>query len=293
MLASSCAATESNRGSDSQVIGSLLRSAAGFPTSNSEFFTTMSAYDSALEEEIAMCMRSHGFVYVRNTHTNDSQIAYQGFDLSREQFANEFGFGIAKGTISGLSETTDETSKYLLSLSEDELIEYRKTLYGHDSDQVELESDGCYQRADATVSKPSWHVNLDWSYTVSDELTQRMYSDPKIVSIRQEWIECMAESGYQNLTSEEDLIDTLHNEMANLIHTLIPLSPRFDSGQEFLHSLSKESREMFDAFLSKELRLAVASYECNAEHESQVISISREIEESILESNPPLQIQSR
>lgn len=291
-LTVSCAKTETAGNNDTNMVGDILRDAAGFPHSNSEFLSTIGAYENALEEQTAVCMRSSGFEYIPRIDSDDKQIEALGFDLSQKQYANELGFGIANGTIEGFTTTDNSNFEYQASLSEDQLTEYQVTLYGDSFDQLQTETkgNGCQQRASEIVTKPSWFINLDWSYMVSDELSQRLDSDPRIILLDSAWFKCMVESGYDNWSREEELVDSLNQEMVEITRTLIPLTPAFNTGEDFLKSLSKISRETFETFRSKEIRLAVASHTCNARHQDQFISISQEIEKSILESNPPAQI---
>lgn len=272
-----------------ELSGSILRNVAGMPDSISKELLATSDYSHRIEAAIATCMRSNGFEYFPEENELKQQIDKLGFDLPPGDFARDFGFGIFNGTILGMNSRNSLNNEYVLSLNPEEIESYRITLNGTDvlmqSGSDVLEVGGCRRHALEIVEQPSWYTNQDWLADVSSQLFQRLSSDPRIIDIERQWMSCMAGLGYDDWTNEEELNNSLNNEFIELFQTLIP-TQRFDDGEEFLKALDEESRTALDAFRSKEIELAVASHECSSEHDDSVLSISKEIEESIILSNP-------
>lgn len=273
----------------SSVPGSVLRETAGMPASFGEEFVILSEYNNLREDSIASCMRSNGFKYFPEKQMGNERVKSLGLDLSSADFANQFGFGISNGLLQGLNSDSDEDFEYLSSLSERELESYWLTLHGeHNPEHPGTENHeigGCLKQALDSVDLPPWHANLEWLNDVSTELSQRLSADTRIIQIERQWIQCMAKSGYDGLTSEEELNSSLNNEFIQLFQTLVPTRP-FDNGEEFIKVLDKKSKAALDEFRSKEIELAVASHECSHETDETVMAISKEIEREIISVVP-------
>lgn len=272
-----------------EIPGSVLRDAAGLPGSISEELLATSDYNSRIEAVIAACMRSNGFDYFPDQNESNQRIDNLGFDLPPGDFAKDFGFGISNGFILGLNPQNNLNIEYFESLNREELESYRIALDGVDalvkSGSDVLEVGGCRRQALETVKPPLWYTNRDWLAVVSTELFQRLSSDPRIINFEQQWISCMAGLGYDRLTTEEEMVDSLNREFGQLFGTLIP-TRRFDDGEDFVKSLDEESRKKLDSFRSKEIELAVASHECSHQNDDMVMLISKEIERELLSITP-------
>lgn len=285
-----CSVVSSSEGlEDSIRPGSLLRETAGMPASISEGMTVSSDYIREIDDAIAVCMRLHGFEYFPAENESENRIAAWGFEQSTADYAEEFGFGIASGVIVGFAVESEQSSDYLRSLTPDKYTAYRVALEGEDSlkepGSSSLKIGGCRREARDSVKAPPWYDNWEWFDAVGKQLAERMSADPRIIEIEEKWIKCMATLGYDGLTSVEELSTSLHDEFIQHWQTFVPLRD-FNDGHEFLAALDDESKARFEAFRAKEIELAVASYECSFEDEATVAAISREIEQSIIESNP-------
>lgn len=287
---SSCSVNVSFRNSDySPEPGSLLREAAGRPASVSEELLITSRYIGQVEDVIASCMRSSGFEYVSQQTTGVEQFGILGLDLDPDAYAKRYGFGIANGAIQGIKVQSDQQTEYLTSLSPEEYLAYRVALEGDgalkEPGTEVLEIGGCTREALDSVDQPTWSAHSEWLDAVSVELSQRLSSDSRLIEIEEQWVQCMADSGYGGLISVEQLSISLSDEFSQLFQVLIPTQD-FRNGDEFLDALDDESRSAFEEFRSREIELAVASHECSKDHDATVASISEEIERSILASNP-------
>ena len=285
-----CSVDESDESpSRSPEPGSLLREAAGLPSSINDELMISSNYAGQMEDAISSCMRSNGFEYFSEHGGDMERILSFGFELPSDEYAQRYGFGIVAGAIQGFRVQADEHAEYLANLTPEEFTAYRVALEGEDVlkdiGAKALEIGGCRRVALDSVDEPAWYAHTEWLDAVSTELSQRLAVDSRIIEIEAQWIECMAASGYSSMSSEEQLSNSLNDEFTQLFRTLVPKRP-FRDGEEFLEALDDESRAALEKFRAREIKLAVASHDCSSEHDGTVLSISREIERSILASHP-------
>ena len=270
-------------------IDSPLREAGGLPASVAEQLIVQSEYATRIEEFIATCMREKGFEYYPRPQTDKQQILAAGYDMPRDEFARTHGFGISNTNLFGAASPLDRNSGYTNSLNVTEYDSYRVALHGEDilktPGSKTIRKGGCQLTAENSVAAPAWHDNFDWLETVSEELSQRLLSHPRILEIEESWTTCMADAGYSRWRTVEELDDSLSAEFYELLPTFLPFQGVGES-DALIDALDEESRQSLEAFRAKEIALATASHNCSKVYEDEYQQIRLELEKSILSSNP-------
>lgn len=287
---SSCSENNSDRTTGRTLPGALLREAAGLPDTVSEEIRTTAEYYNNIEDAIFVCMRLKGFNYFPRRVDGDKRADSLGFDLPSARYAEEFGFGITRGFITGFAVINGKEEEYLQSLNHAELEAYMIALDGEQALDPPgtniIEIGGCRDEARTSVEKPEWFKHADWLEASFKEYYDRLVADPRIIAIDQEWTLCMQHAGFDAWDSVDDLSDSLSEEFGELWNSFRP-TKAFNSGEEFLEVLDEESAAAYATFQAKEIELAVAAHKCSIVNKETEISIMNELQARILATDAP------
>lgn len=287
---SSCADNDSGQVTGSTLPGALFRKAAGMPDTIGEEMVVLAEYQNDIEDAIYKCMRLKGFDYFPQRVDGEHRTDSFGLDLSPDEYAEEFGFGIAKGFIAGLATVQYSEEDYLQSLNRKEREAYMIALNGEqalDPPGTEIiEIGGCQGEARTSVEEPEWFKHANWLEAAFNKYYDRLVADPRIIAIDQEWTSCMQHAGFDVWSSVDDLGDSLIEEFGELSANFRPIKP-FNSGEEFLEALDEESAAAYATFQAKEIELAIAARKCSMVNEETVNSIMNELQTRILSTDAP------
>ena len=290
IFVSSCSENNPGRIQGRTLPGALLREAAGLPDTVGEEIRTTAEYYNNIEDAVFVCMRLEGFNYFPRRVDGNKRADVLGFDLPSARYAEEFGFGIARGFITGFAIANSKEEEYLQSLNHTELEAYMIALNGEQALDPPgasiIKIGGCRGEAAASVAKPVWHKDVGWLEASFKEYYDRLMADPRIIAINQEWTSCMQHAGYDVWGSVDDLSDSLIEEFGELSLSFRP-TKTFNSGEEFLEALDEESTAAYATFQAKEIELAIAAHKCAISNEETVTAIMNELQVKILSTDAP------
>lgn len=287
---SSCSENDSEQITEPNLPGALFREVAGMPDTIGEEMVILAEYENDIEDAIYKCMRSKGFNYFPQRVDGEHRTDSFGLDLSPDEYAEEFGFGIAKGFIAGFVTVQNREEEYLQSLNRPEFEAYMVALHGEQAldppGTAIVKIGGCRGEARTSVEKPEWFKHANWLEASFEKYYDRLIADPRIIEINQEWALCMRHAGYDVWGSFDDLGDSLTEEFGELSVNFQP-TKAFNSGEEFLEALDEESAAAYATFQSKEIELAIAARKCSIVNEETVTSIMNELQARILSTDAP------
>ena len=272
--------------SPTQRHGSLFHEATAMPNTASDRLISEIRYTNAIEDSISECMNDRGFEYVVQHSDPNEYIESFGTELTAEDYAKQFGFGILQGAIS-FDQFHSRSHNQL------EQSEAYTTALGTDPSSVSLgevaiKADGCMAEAYSSVEPPQWFRYLNWLREVESMLTQRVQADQRFKIFEQQWVECMSEFGYDEWDSQEDLVTFLDKDFVLALVRIDNRSAENDPLSSLdLAASDDTSVAILDDFAAKEIELAVASYHCTEEFSNERTGIREELEREILKSNPP------
>lgn len=287
---SACSENDSEQITESTLPGALFREAAGMPDTIGEETGILAEYENNIEDVIYKCMRSKGFNYFPRRVDGKHRVDSFGLDLSPDEYAEEFGFGIAKGFIAGFATVQNREEEYLRSLNRPEFEAYMVALHGEQAldppGTAIVKIGGCQGEARTSVEKPEWFNHANWLEASFEKYYDRLIADPRIIEIDREWALCMRHAGYDVWGSFDDLGDSLTEEFGELSVNFQP-TKAFNSGEEFLEALDEESAAAYATFQAKEIELAIAARKCSIVNEETVTSIMNELQARILSTDAP------
>lgn len=287
---SSCSENGSEQITGSTLPGALFREAAGMPDTVGEEMVVLAEYENNIEDAIYRCMRMKGFNYFPQRVDGEHRTDSFGLDLTPDEYAEEFGFGIAKGFIAGFVTVQNREEEYLQSLNQPEFEAYMIALHGEQALDPPgtkiIEIGGCQGEARTSVEKPEWFNHANWLEASFKRYYDRLIADSRIIEIDKEWASCMRQAGYDVWGSFDDLGDSLTEEFGELSTNFRP-TEAFNSGEEFLEALDEESAAAYATFQAKEIELAIAARKCSAVNEETVTSIMNELQARILSTDAP------
>ena len=282
-----------------------------------------------VEENIARCMAEEGFEYVPAVRPMSSS----SFAFDEEEFARERGFGITtwygQEDPFGFEDNdwVDPNDAILEALSESEREAYHETLYGpgayHSGSPgesiVEIvdSGEGCRQRAYEEVYGARDEV---WEQLGPkfEELTQRLFADPRFQEASDRWAVCMADRGYP-YGSIEQMYEEVYQDFQSRLDEIIGEGGGFvnpfegwteEEIEAFLAERSEEEisdfydqaqqqgmqdidQEALAALQQEERDLAVAAFECQQELEDVLDELRQEYEGRFIRENRDLLEQIR
>lgn len=282
-----------------------------------------------VERIVATCMAEQGFQYTqRDVSSGGISFALgssAGEDLSEEEYAAQYGYGIFT--------TFDEVFEYdgddpdafadpnddlLSAMSEAERNAWTTALYGTqpefdpetgqpidpetgeptDDFSIFLDSGGCVNEASEAVFG-SFEILFQLE-SEFDELDQRISADPRIVELTSKWSACMAEAGYFYSDPEEP-IEEISQEFNQFQFAAFNDAGVFDDSAPAIESddgsgvafegafgqpeLSPEREAELQRQQAREIELAVADHACSDGLEEEAAAISAEYEARFIEEN--------
>lgn len=251
--------------------------AIGWPSQQSGTFVTES--DQLRENLIAECMADRGFVYhAAEAHESATRKDEEVVPvLGTREYAEQYGYGILGsddpnqtdvGEVSG----SNPNQVYVASLNAWEQAAYYEALYGPtygtthelqsedpsvDESATRRDQESCFDWAELEVqqsaSAQAWtdpefaalFVEID-NFTIS----LREYN-PDVAALNNEWATCMAENGFPEFSSKEQIRTSLWNER-QLLYT------HPNSGE-----VQEPSTEEKNKFSGREVNVAVTEIDCD------------------------------
>lgn len=240
--------------------------------------------DRKREELIARCMADEGFEYIPADSTSYSFSAEDtdGPQWGTLEFAEQYGYGMISwpGMEDMSEEPTDEyvdpNQDYVESLSPSEQEAYWSTLYGAPMTEEDMElqeedeegasyyeydwtTNGCWGWADHELNGETSNANFWEDPEFEDMMTalESMYTtlyegNADLAALDAEWAACMAESGFDGMTTKMAAQDTLYEEYNAL----------YSSGGDD-DEWVEPAKEKVDQFQAQEIKQAVADWKCS------------------------------
>ncbi len=227
-----------------------------FGLTNEEF----ASYVEQVESKIATCMAEAGFEYVPADVTAVLEVGvWMRADpsMSREDFKSQWGYGISTRTDDPAREVGlgDQNIRIYESLSESEKLAYDRTLFGDDPDAtfaLTLDDEdfggtgGCTEEA---VSEVFPAEMLSSSFVNPKDIL--IESDPRVVAAEEEWMDCMAEDGYE-YEDQDEIIEEYEERYEELLDGRDP------------DELTGSDLEALEELQGEEIAVALKDLECQA-----------------------------
>lgn len=279
--------------------------------SQEEMQAQSDAQNREVEELVASCMQDQGFDYIPND-TNSGTV-FSGDDLDVEwgtrEFAEQYGYGISTDPwgyddmpVDDGTEYVDPNAEYTAAMSESELTAYQEALWGPPQEYVEGEepteydwtTGGCYGAAQHEVYEMGGAETDEYS-ALEDEISsfwETVQADPRLTELNAAWASCMADAGFDGLTSVNDSTQPLYDEWSQLQGWEDP------DYQAQLEDWDWEANpdgppqpepdaDAAAAFTKKEIETAVADFDCQKKVDYQAESqrIDHELQQQFVDQN--------
>jgi len=220
-----------------------------------------------VEASIAQCMREAGFEYIAVDYNTVRRGMVADKSLpgySEEQFAREFGFGIATlytGKPPQLSEVDtpakiglgDQNARIFANLSSTDQIAYTRTLFGENPDAtfaISLEAEnfslvgGCTQKAIEQVFSPE---ELSATYLNPHDAIRQQ--DPQMAAAFTQFADCMRANGFTYSREQE-----IEPDLKKRLYAITEGAP--------IEALSTEAQSALKQLQEEELAIAASLFEC-------------------------------
>lgn len=176
------------------------------------------AGDKQQEQLVAECMEQRGFTYF--VAAQNPQSIPNDLRQGAREFAQSHGYGISDGVTGGSS---DLNADYVASLPQDQQDAYYQALYGSGADTPSVADqnwagDGCLDQAarqvqDSALQRAWTDPDFAPLFVAMDEFAITLHEhNPEVEALNTEWAGCMAEAGYPEFTSKEQLRTALWEE---------------------------------------------------------------------------------
>lgn len=220
-----------------------------------------------VEAAIAQCMREAGFEYIAVDYNTVRRGMVADKSLpgySEEQFASEFGFGIATlytGQPPQLAEFDtpakiglgEQNARIFAALSTTDQVAYTRTLFGENQEAtfaVSLEAEnfsltgGCTRKAIEQVFAPE---ELSATYlNAHDAILQQ---DPNMAGIFKQFADCMRSHGF-NYSREQEI----EPDLKKRLYAITAGAP--------IDALSAEAQTALKRLQAEEIAIAAALFDC-------------------------------
>ncbi|RMI06735.1 hypothetical protein [Cellulomonas triticagri] len=263
-----------------------------------------------VEELVAACMQDEGFEYT--PAENSGTIVSSSDDLDVEYgtvaFAEEYGYGIstdpwgyADMPSDDANEWVDPNQEYVESLSETAATAYQEALWGPSVEYVEGEEPqeydwttaGCYGSAQHEVYEGG---DTSEEYAGLEDELNRFYesvqSDPRTVELEDAWASCMADAGFDGLTSMQEATEPLYEEWNGMQGwddpEYVAAQESWDWEAEPEGPPAPEVDEAaLAAFTAKEIEQATADFGCQeqVEYTKKSIEINHELQQDFVDEH--------
>lgn len=258
VFATACgtATGEEGDGGSSSPTSQPLPGVQAFGLTNEEF----ASYVQQVESKIASCMAEAGFEYVPADVTAVLEVGvWMRADpsMSREDFKTQWGYGISTRTDNPAREVGlgDQNIRIYESLSESEKVAYDRTLFGDDPeatfamtlDDEDLSGTGGCTGTAVTEVFPEEMLSSSFT-NPKDVLVE---SDPRVIAAEEEWMDCMAEDGYE-YEDQDEIIEEYEERYDELLDGRDP------------EELTGADLEALAELQSEEIAIALKDLECQA-----------------------------
>ena len=288
--------------------------------------------EADIQEEIRQCMVSEGWEYTPYVPDVDFESFSGPFDedLTEEEFAAKYGFGISTmfleqndpGNFEEYDPTDDPNYVYRESLASAEQEAYDRALNGtFDFDESDIEYDdggneiypeyepsGCmplaYEEAYGGGEQQAVWEELGSKY---EELYERIEADPRVVEVRQQWNSCMRESSYE-FADEREMYGEIEQRMEPFYEALwggdvffegdglVAESEAVEGGEPETFeppSLTPEQEADLAELNDYEIGVATANIACRAGFDDIYQEVSQSYEAEFIRDNLELLTQAR
>lgn len=276
--------------------------------SEEEQQAAMDEQNREVEQLVATCMQEQGFDYTPAVETGGSQVMSDD-DLDVEwgsrEFAEQYGYGISTspwGTEDDSDvpvQVADPNEEYRNGMSESEQQAYDAALWGPpvDGDDPEAEYDwttaGCYGEAQHEVYEGGQDTA---AYAgLEDEVQQFWESipeDPRMAELDASWASCMADEGYDGLSSTSTAQDALFEEYEEISGwndpEYVAQSESWDWVAEPDGPPAPEvDQAAMDAFTDREIAQAVADHDClqETDYTARTMEIDHELQQEFVDQH--------
>jgi len=242
---------------------SALPGTKEFGLTDEEFATTVESVQSL----IASCIADAGFEYIpADVQTVEMAMAAVRAEpgMSEELYTAQWGFGITTRFDNRVKEIElgPQNVRILEGLSAADRVAYERTLYGEDPDATFAfafdEEDfggtgGCTREA---VEQSFTEEQLSGNYANPKDIL--VEQDPRVVEAQANWVECMADAGYDYL-DQDDIIDEYQERLSALV------------GEDDPEGLTGPRADQLRELQAEEIAVALADLECETQHTTDVI----------------------
>ncbi|RMH69645.1 MAG: hypothetical protein D6683_15970 [Actinomyces sp.] len=218
--------------------------AFGFPLTPAERFAATARLSNEMEESVAACMRARGHEYSPALIDIAGDTARYGYDLTPEEYASTFGFGLAEGFLRSMDAPSSSAS-----------ASYSTPAAGPDLDACRERAREELPAADRTLLE-----QIEAYDAARGQIESALRSDPELRRLNEQWSRCMAARGY-TATDEEDLV---RQESAAFDALLADLGASLVPGPSGAPSLTPDARARVEAFRDAEIAAAEASLACRS-----------------------------
>lgn len=218
----------------------------GFPLTPGEMFAAQAAVTNKIEQSIASCMKSNGENYNPALTDAAEEFSRLGGDLTPEQYASTFGFGLAEGLIRTVSSGSMSTSSAGTS---EKYMQY---------------VDACRASAVDTLGVADRKLvdAVDAYENSRGAIDRALRNDPEVLKLRGQWSACMARHGY-TFGNEEELASGFINQFDSLLKGLGGFVVGGAGGAPA--DIRPDARSALEAFKKSEIDAAEASVACRSE----------------------------
>ncbi|MCL1899851.1 MAG: hypothetical protein FWG11_04965 [Promicromonosporaceae bacterium] len=255
----------------------------------------MDAESRMVENLVAECMAEYGFNYIPNESTSNrvhimDEDDSGGVQWGTLEFAEEFGFAISTDPwrdsgddLDGMmpeieNEWFDPNQEQVDAMSDSERDAWWEALWGPPQEgDWDPELAGCFGRAQNQVW--SWSSPEQFSALEAEMngLWEQIEADPRLRDAQVQWANCMADEGFDGLTSAWDLQDELWNEWAEM-NGWVGNDDLWANWDWDLNPegpvLPAPSEEDAAEFRAREIAAAVASFTCDAQADIDGVRMS-------------------
>lgn len=239
-----------------------------------------------VEEMVASCMQEQGFDYTPAENNGGTVFASDDLDVEwgTLEFAEQYGYAISTDPWASSDQPDDATEwvdpnqEYVESMSEGEATAYQEALWGVPVESTEDEvqeydwtTAGCYGAAQHEVYEGGV---ASGEFDALQEELNRFYetaeADPRVAELDSAWASCLADEGYDALTTTSSAQEALYTEWNELQGWEDPeylaLSESWDwEAEPDGPPMPEPDEAAVAAFTEKEIAQAVADFRCQEE----------------------------
>lgn len=248
--------------------------------------------NQAFGEALAVCMAEQGFDYQhRSADASDTPDGRGPFELSEEEFATEYGYGITTIDEDDRQGWQDPNEAMLEEMSVAERTAWNRARYG---ETMQLDDNGEVTGMPAPVSRDDaidrgcegqaadevWggdegidHAAVEEQFATlfADMATiwERVDDDPRVVAAVDEWSACMADGGHPGLDATQDAYAAVRQRLLEVTGTGDLAGTADASGRDMARAAALDALAAADpaevqAMRDFEVAMAVADHQCQA-----------------------------